>query len=107
MARWILVLQLLLLPFVWASPDVTISGDEQLCAYSSSDELTSTLPREKDNHQALKTAAMGAGFVFWVIQLFKSSPSNIQITQIPSVHLTYSSIAYLHRHLFIPPPFSV
>jgi hypothetical protein len=105
MAPWILVLQLLLMPFVWASPASNLADDSQLCAHGADTEVMATITREKEGQPAfVATPSLNELLVLCVI--VRNTGIKLEnIFTVPNIFLTYGSVVYLHRHLSTPPPF--
>ena len=105
MAPWILVLQLLLMPFVWASPANNLADDSQLCAHGADTEVMATITREKEGQPVfVVTPSLNELLVLWVIVLEAGLELEIVSTP-PNMFLTFESVVYLHRNLSTPPPF--
>ncbi len=105
MAPWILVLQLLLMPFVWASPASNLADDSQLCAHCTDTEVMATITREKEGQPVfVVTPSLNELLVLWVIVLDAGLEQDI-ISTPQKLFLTYDSVVYLHRNLSTPPPF--
>lgn len=104
MAPWILVLQLLLMPFVWASPASNLADDSQLSAHCADTEVTATITREKEGQRiSITTPSLSKLLVLWVIPQSENLTVDI-VSSSPPTFLTYASIIYLHLDLSTPPP---
>lgn len=104
MAPWILVLQLLLMPFVWASTTSNHGADSQLCAHAAETEVMATITREKEGQRVfVTTPSLNELLVLWLIVLDASNKPEMSSAP-PKIFLTYDSVTYLHRDLSTPPP---
>ena len=105
MAPWILVLQLLLMPFVWASPANNLGVESQLCACEAQVEMAVSVSREKESDRLFAVTmplAQLPVYVFAPPRVPLQTYSSYPITS--KIFLTFESVAYLYRDLFIPPP---
>lgn len=104
MAPWILVLQLLLMPFVWASPASNLADDSQLSAHCAETEVMSTMTREKEGQRVFFVIpSLDELLVLWVIPQAENLHATL-ISLAPATFLTYPCVVYLHQDTSTPPP---
>ena len=106
MVQLILVLQLLLMPFAWASPPSTVGSDDQLCGHEASLPCAQGIGRDREERgtSANSVRPLAPVLLCDLAPKWKLSFSGLHALRVPSVFLTYPVVAILHRHKFIPPP---